>query len=426
MQTIEKTQARYLYLLVLLLFNILSANNHAHASNYETSAYVEHGRRSTSEDFEEAASDDDYRYEKYNFKFKHQINDLLRYDFTSHVYDKDYEDREGLDNITRLVKNNWVNYLKKDKTESLKFDVKLKYKQKRYCSTPASEYNETQAQTGITYNRKENYKLSFFAGIKDTSYIAPTEKDQFSYFGKLGFDKYLLNKKLILINKAKIERTNREKNDRDRTKYDLTTGFDYNANQTLIKKIILRTNRARRNTKSEEDRDDDSDYEHWKHYIKTIHKLSNVLQTTVKYQYFKRDYIDTNDDNHGYYLQNTWRYDLIKESQKNFYTALSAKYKTVNYSLKSGYDYDVYSYDIKGVYDLKKNIKFTAALQTDIYDYVNPTNYKKEYYAKFGIEKHLMQNQLTAALNFKYKYTNYKENNNKSRETIRLSFKYKF
>lgn len=409
-----------------IICNGLYVNYSANAADSEIKLYVESGKRSTTEDFEDVAQADDYRYQKYYFKFKQELNDRLRYDFTTQVYDKDYEDREDLDNITRTIKNNWVNYLKKDKAQSLKFDVKLQYKEKRYNNTPTSEYDETQAQAGITYNRKKNYKVSFFAGIKDIHYLEPTEKDQFAYFGKLGFDKDLFDNKLRLINSAKFERSNREKNDRDRTKYDLTTGFDYKVKQAWLEKIAVRSTRARRNTKSEEDRDDDSDYEYWKHYIKTTHKLSKRLQTSLKYQNFKRDYLISDLDNRGSYLQNTWRYDFIKSTKKALYMSLSLKHKRVDYSLRPEYDYESESYDIKVVYDLKNNLKFTGALQTDFYNYANNASDKKEYYTKLGIEKAFQDDRLAITLDLKYKYSDYIEKNNKSREAARLTFKYKF
>ena len=410
------------FLLVLVL--LLPA--FVYAGDSEVKTYMETGKRSTDEDFEEATVGEDYKYQKYYFKFKQQVSDVLRYTFISQVYDKDYNEREDLDNQTRTLQNNWTKYLKDNKEETLKLDVKLKYKQKRYSSSPISQYDQTQVSTGLTYKQKKNYTLNFEAGLKDINYIASGQKDVFSFFGKLGLKKYFLDKKIKWINRAKIEKSARTRNSRDRTKSDLTSGLDYKPDLAWLKKIVVRSKFAERNTKSEEDRDDDLDYDYWQHYIKSTHKLSESLQTSLKYQYFKRDYLASNLDNRGYYIQNTWRYDFLKSSEKSLYSNITLQHKRVDYSLTPEYDYKVDSFDIKGVYDLKKNWKFTGSLQTDFYNYQRSTSDKKAYYAKLGIEKAFLDDNLKLILDLKYKYSDYKQQNNKSFDGARLTVQYEF
>ena len=67
----------------------------------EISGYIETGERSVVEDFEEAAADTDYSCMKYHLKFSRQISKRFGYKVGWDVYDKDYEDADNLDSISR-------------------------------------------------------------------------------------------------------------------------------------------------------------------------------------------------------------------------------------------------------------------------------------------------------------------------------------
>ena len=76
----------------------------AKAGDFTLSGYTEIGKRSTAEDYEEEDTDDDYTYRNYHLKFGQKVSDRLSYDIGSFVYDKDYDAKDSLDNISRIFK----------------------------------------------------------------------------------------------------------------------------------------------------------------------------------------------------------------------------------------------------------------------------------------------------------------------------------
>ena len=103
--------------------------------------YSEAGRRSQAEDFAEEDTDEDYGYQNYHLKFEQRISKRLNYDVSSFVYRKDYKTRDSLDNISRIFKAGLAYDLKRLGDERIKFDFKLKSRQKRYKNNPAGEYD---------------------------------------------------------------------------------------------------------------------------------------------------------------------------------------------------------------------------------------------------------------------------------------------
>jgi len=172
-----------LVILILLLPSLLRADlsSFAKASedNFAFSGYGEQGRKSTAEDYEEEDTDDEYTYQNYHLKFEQEISERLNYDISSFVYDKDYQERNSLDNISRIFKTNWTYSLKKPEEEFLKLDFKLEYKEKRYENTPANEYAEMKFVPALTWGRKNIHTVDLALGIDNFNYLASGEKDQF-------------------------------------------------------------------------------------------------------------------------------------------------------------------------------------------------------------------------------------------------------
>ncbi len=92
---------------LFLIVGILVLPSLARADDFVLSGYTEVGKRSTSEDYEEEDTDDDYAYQNYHLKLEQEVSDRLSYDISSFIYKKDYKSRDSLDNISRLCKTNW-------------------------------------------------------------------------------------------------------------------------------------------------------------------------------------------------------------------------------------------------------------------------------------------------------------------------------
>jgi hypothetical protein len=406
--------------------------------------YTEIGRRSTAEDYEEEDTDDDYTYQNYHLKLEQKMSDRLNYDISSFVYDKDYKSRDSLDNISRIFKTNWSYYLKKLKEESLELDLKVKYKEKRYKNSPGNEYDELRISPSLTFKKKNLYIIDLALGIDNFDYLSEGRKDQFKVFTQVGGKRYLLEKKLMLTGSYKLESTEQEKIDRKRTKQEILGGFDYIFVLPWIYKIGNRLEWGQRDTKEDEERDEDFDYEYWRYYAKTEHRISPKLKTDIKYQYFKKDYISADLDHRGFYIQNSWDYEILNDEKQRMGVDFGLEHKEVRYNLKSGNDYKKETVEAKLSYKRKKNLsdrqagwQTSAGLEQNFYDFSRPggilqntgsdsSNDKKRTYVKISGEKLFLQGDLVLSLDLKYRYTNYEQKDDKEQEAVRIAFKYRF
>lgn len=398
----------------------------AKADDFTLSGYTEVGKRSTAEDYEEEGTDDDYAYQNYHLKLEQEVSDRLSYDISSFVYDKDYKSKDSLDNISRLFKTNWSYYLRKLKEESLELDVRLNYKEKRYNNTPRSEYDQIRLAPTLTFKKKDLYTIDLTAGLDDFNYLAEGVKDQLKIFGKIGADRYFLDKKLMLTSSYKLETTEQKKIDRERTKHEVLGGFDYVFDLPWVYKITTRASWGERDTKEEEERDEDYDYEYWRYYTKTEHRINPKLKTDLKYQYFKKNYISADLDHRGFYIQNSWDYEILDDEKQRIGFDFGVEHKGVKYELKSGNDYQKETVEAKLSYKRKKNWQASAGLEQNFYDFDDSSNDKKRTYVKLSGEKLFLEGDLVLSLDLKYRYTDYEQGNDKEQEAVRVAFKYKF
>ncbi len=419
----------------------------AGADDFVLSGYTEAGKRSTAEDYEEEGTDDDYTYQNYHLKLEHQVSERftppaagLSYDISSFIYKKDYKSRDSLDNISRLFKINWSYYLKKlkpegsglasdsqsHKEETLELDFKLKYKEKRYKNTPSSEYDQISAAPTLTFKKKDLYTVDLTVGIDNYDYLAPGQKDQLKIFSSLGGDRYFLDKKLMLTGSYKLENTEQEKIDRKRTKHEVMGGFDYLFDLPWLYKITTRAGWGQRDTKEDEERDEDFDYEYWSYYTKTEHRINPKLKTNLKYQYFKKDYISADLDHRGFYIQNSWDYEILDDEKQRIGFDFGLEYKDVKYELKSGNDYQKETAELKFSYKRKKNWQTSIGLEENFYNFDDSSNDKKRTYVKLSAEKLFLEGDFVLSLDLKYRYTDYEQKDDSRTEAVRLAFKYKF
>ena len=401
-------------------------NTLAKADDFTLSGYAEAGERSTAEDYEEEDTDDDYTYRNYNLKLGQKISDRLSYDISSFVYDKDYKTADSLDNTSRIFKTDWSYYFKKLKEESLELDFKVKYREKRYKNSPGNEYDELSAAPSLTFTKKDLYAIGLALGIDNFDYLAEGQKDQFKVFTRVGGKRYLLEKKLMLTGSYKIENTEQEKINRKRAKQEILGGFDYIFDFPWIYKIANRLEWGQRDTKEEEERDEDYDYEYWQYYTKTEHRISPKLKTDIKYQYFKKDYINADLDHRAFYIQNNWDYEILDDEKQRLGFDFGLEHKEVKYDLKSGNDYQKETVEAGLSYKRKKNWQTSAGLEQNFYDFEDASNDKKRTYARLRLEKLFLEGDLVLSLDLKYRYTDHEQEDDKEEEAVRIAFKYRF
>ncbi len=439
----EIKQAIFLIIGVFLVFSSL-----AEASDFAFSGYTELGKRSTADDYDEEDTDDEYNYQNYHLKLKQDISDELTYDISSFIYDKNYKSQDSLDSLTRIFKTNWSYYFKK---ESLKTDFKLQYKEKRYKNTPTSEYDQIRLEPSLRL-KDELYAFNLACGIDNYNYLDAGQKDQFKYFGKIGAGRFFLDRKLMLTSDYKIEEAEQDKANlpdrsqagRKKTKHEVTGGIDYLFELPLLYKITNRVSWGQRDTKDDDDRDVDYDYEYWRYYTKTEHKINLKLKTSLKYQFFKKDYVSADLDNRGFYIQNGWDYEVLDDKNQRLLCEFELEHKDVAYGLKNDNDYLKETVGIEASYQRKKNAegsasrsdtaqsysirgwKASAGFESNFYDFNDPVNDKKRYYTKLSFEKLFLKEDLSLGIDFKYRYTDYEQKDDTKEEAIKISLEYRF
>ena len=230
----------------------------------------------------------------------------------------------------------------------------------------------------------------------------------------------------MLTGSYKIENTEQEKIDRKRTKQEILGGFDYIFDLPWIYKIANRLEWGQRDTKEEEERDEDFDYEYWRYYTKTEHRINPKLKTDLKYQYFKKDYVSADLDHRGFYIQNSWDYEILDDEKQRIGFDFGVEHKDVKYELKSGNDYQKETVEAKLIYKRKKNWQASAGLEQNFYDFDDSSNDKKRTYVKLSGEKLFLEGDLVLSLDLKYRYTDYEQKEDKEDEAVRIAFKYRF
>lgn len=398
----------------------------AKAEDFVFSGYGEVGRRSQAEDFAEEDTDEDYSYQNYHLKLEQRISQPLNYDVSSFVYRKDYKARDSLDNVSRIFKAGLFYNLKKLEEEWIRLDVKLKNRQRRYKNSPASEYDEIGLVPGLIFEEKDNYRIDFNLGVDNFDYLAEGEKDQFKTLAGLGAQKHFLEKRLALLSSYKVERLEQEKANREKTKQEIGTGFDYQFKLPWIYRLVSRLDWGQRDTKDEEDRDEDMDFEYWQYYAKSEHRISPKLKTHLKYQYFAKDYISADLDHRGFYLQNSWDYELLDDQRQRLWLDFAIEHKEVKYNLKPANDYQKQTLEVKISYKKKKDWQASVGLEENFYDFSAEDNDKNRSYFKLSAEKLFQGGDLALSADFKYRYTDYAQKEDQGEAGLRLGFKYRF
>jgi hypothetical protein len=231
---------------------------------------------------------------------------------------------------------------------------------------------------------------------------------------------------MMLTTSYKLETTAHKRTNRQKNKSDFMLGFNYTFDLPYISKLTTRANIGQRDTKDNDERDEDFDYRYSQFYVKTVHRIDSRVKTDLKYQYFKKDYLTADLDHSGFYIRNTWRYKMLTDETKELSFSFTAKHKDVNYTLTSGRGYQKETLGTKGTYRRKKNWKISASLEGNFYNYKVSTNDKNRYYTKLSFEKLFPGKELRLSLDFKYKYTDNKGGDDTEEKSVRLAFRQRF
>ncbi|MFH1287367.1 MAG: ribosome small subunit-dependent GTPase A [bacterium] len=392
----------------------------------EISGYVETGKRSAADDYEEADNDADYTYSNYQVKFKQDLSERFSYDLSLFTYRKDYDNSDDMDNKSRIFKQNWFYYIVKQKEKSLQFDVKIRYKKKDYYDSMEKEFSQFAISPSLKLKKEGLYVLNFLTGFNKYDYTTADQNDQRKYSAKLDGYRYFLKKRLMLSGYYGIEHLDHKQTDRDRTKHNLMSGIDYVFEHPYIYKIGTKVKWGKRDTKDDDEHDEDSDYEYWQYNVKTVHKLNDKLKTDLKYEYFKKDYNVIDLDRRGFYIANGYDYEILNDNARRSWLNFDVGRKDTKYNEKTGNDYKKTIANIQLNYNRKRNWKTSFGIESSFYKYDDAGNDKKRYYTKLSGEKLLLNGNLTVNVDIKYRVTVYGQKADDEQEAVRGGMSYEF
>jgi len=391
---------------------------------YVLSGFISQGKKSTAEDFLEEKSDEEYRFSKYSLNLKDKGFKGFKFDLGYLVTRKDYSEEDVLDNRSYSLNNNWEYYLRKDKEQSLKFKFELTHQQKRYPNSAIREYDRLRIAPVLRLERKDLYVLEGALGINDYNFLETGDKDQTKFFTRLSGKRFLLDKKLFLSSGYKVNHERRETLNRQRSQHNVDGGLEYKFDNFWLYKFSLRAFWGERDSKEEEESDDDFDYRYKSYIVKTTHKLREKIQTSFKYCFQKKDYFSADLDSSVYYVENRLNYELLEDKVQRLSLLFIALHKEADYSLKRENEYKKETAEFKVAYNRKGNYKFSGAVRGDFYDYFASFKDKRVYYGLVYVEKCI--GELLVFGDFQYKYNNYKQQNNNEHLVLKVGFKGKY
>jgi hypothetical protein len=277
----------------------------------------------------------------------------------------------------------------------------------------------------IVYSKKDLYLIDLSTGINNYDYVSSGEKDQFRFFSKVKAKRYLFAKRLVLASSYRFDTDRHKEKNRFKNKNDLTFGSDLILKTPFIYKITLRAKLGQGDTKDDDERDDDVDYKYSRFYVTTGHRINPEVKMGLRYEYFEKDYLKTDLDHIGFYMRNSWRYEVISDKNRKLYYNFTAGHKEVDYALKPERDYRKDTLEIRGVYRRKKVWKAAVSLKGSLYDYNDPTRDKNRYYTRLSLEKIFPGGSVNMSVDLKYKYTDNRHANDTEEKSIRFAFRYR-
>jgi hypothetical protein len=396
------------------------------AYNSAFSGYVEAGKKTQAEDFEEEEDDSEYTYQRYHVRLKHTFSERFSSVLSSFIYNKDYTLEDSLDNSAHIFETAGDYELHEQAGGFSKINIKLRYKEKRYRNTPSNEYNQMMFAPKLTYARKGIYSVTLSTGLNNYDYVSAGGRDQLKIFSKLTVSRYLVQDGLVLRASYGFETTTQKREDRRKNKNNFMMGFDYRLRNPLVSKITVQVKLGQRDTKDDDERDEDFDYTYRQFYVRTDHRVYRQLTTSLAYRHFKKNYITADLDHSGFYLLNGWRYVILSDKKHDAYCRFTVKHKYVDYTIKSDRNYQKETVELKGTYRKKQDWKASVSLQGNFYSFEESGKDKNRYYLLLSFEKTFPGQALKMSLDAKYKYTDNKGANNTEEESARLAFLYTF
>lgn len=384
------------------------------------------GERSQAEDFEEEQDDRQYSFRHYHGALTHAPSDRVQYRIGIYLFRKDYTADDGSDSRTRLLDAKGRYRLSRNGPGFSRIDVKLKYKEKRFTDNPSGDYEQIFFSPLLTVRQKDRYAVTVAGGLNHYDYRKAEKSDQLKLFVRFGLRRTMLGGKLLLSVADRLEVTSQRLINRRKNKHDLSLRADLKISRSYAEKVSAGLKAGYGDTKDDDGRDEDFDYRYGTLFLSSVHRISKVLNSRLKVQYFEKDYLTGDLDHNGYSILNSWKSTFPAGVSRVFSVRVTAIHKEVNYTVKNERDYTKDTLGVTGALREKKRWKASCSFDWNGYNFTGPDKDRTRYIAKLFLEKYFLLRALIVSVTLKYKYTDNRKAIDEAEQSVRIAVTRRF
>ena len=385
--------------------------------------YFDIGKRDVFEDFDDEGPDDQYTYRTYHLQYDDTASDRLQYGGSTFQKAKTYKNDGDLDNRTSTYKGNAAYNLSTE--NPLLAGLDMRHTLKRFNNSPRNEFDQNVINPSLTKYKTDLYRLTLDAAVDDVRYPHAGEKDETTWSGKIGGNRYLDGGRANLTSSYSFAKTEKRQTYRERTKQDWSGKGTCKFDGSWIDKAALLVHAGQRDSKEDENYDIDYDYRYWSADAQTYHSLGADTDMTLEYMALKKDYVHYDRDHSDYSVQNQWKKVFIRNDLARFWASVLLGHQRVDFPMRSEDDLKRETVSLKAVYQRKTNWTATLLAESNFYDFRNSQKDKKRYDVTLIWNKDLLGGSLDFTLSGKYSYTDYRAKNDTERGSVRAEFEYK-
>ncbi len=388
---------------------------YALAETLTFSGYAETGARATDESEYELELNDNYVYHNYHAKVAQSFSERFGYDIGAFLYQKDYEELNSLNNESRVFNAGIFYWLcpPTNSAGSVKFDLDMKVRRKRYEDNLAGDYDQVMIVPAITWKMADKSSVALSAGLNNYNYL--NRENETKRFIRVRGTKYLSEDRLMLSGGVRVERLDERQQNRYRTQNKADAGLRYKADTPWLESVSLKAEAGRGDTK-DEDNDLDLDYRYWQGSARTWHIIGGKIKTDLAYEYRKKDYLLANNDFRQFSISNGWNYEWL---------SLDLKHKEVAYGDRVNSNYRRETLGVGARYAKRMDWNARAGMEGNYYRYENGVNDKNRYNVILGGEK-VLTKQGRLGVELKWRITNNSNSADKRDAGVRVTGEWKY
>ena len=373
------------------------------ASTFISTGY-EFGEREIAEILEDRDTLGNFDYFKYRLRLKQTIKNGASYSLSYHLIKRDFETQDSFDSKTHDYKLN----LDMPLLDGTKIGLDFGHKEKRYKNSPASEYNRDTWTAQLKQRINKILTLGLDAGVTSYDYLTETDSNQLKYYAGFNWRALFLEEKLNLGGFYQARAVDQKGNKADRSEQIVGADGQYNLNLARFKKINLKIEHGRDDTKEIQERDDNLRYRYNKWNIKTTHPLSEKLDTAFGFNSSRRDYFDAASDFKSWAIDNETGYSILQSKTSSLDFSLNSEHKEANFNLNNSLNYVKDSFGMDLIYKRKKNYGISANFKFSRYDYsANLSRNENDYLSELKLSKEFTKPDMELQFKYAYKYRDY-------------------